>query len=112
MAKRSDHYREAVWTLLQDGQWHSILDLIQIGGVRAAARIHELRHEEGRRVLNRVVEGKSAYRYTCQCGPLPEDGPAACCELCRPVLAELGIEAEPQREEHQARQLGLFWRVA
>jgi hypothetical protein len=43
MPRKSNDYRHAVWEVLQDGAWHSALDLVQVGGLRFAARIHELR---------------------------------------------------------------------
>ena len=100
---KTSHFREAVWTLLQDGAWHSILDLIQVGGVRAAARVHELRHEDRRRIVQRTVDGKSAYRYICDCGPV--DAPENC-DRCRPILRELGIAfEEPAPEEPPKRHI-------
>ena len=118
MPRKSNDYRAAVWAVLQDGEWHSALELVQVGGLRFAARIHELRHEGGHRVLCRVVDSRSSYRWTCDCGPLPEDpGPEVpYCPRCRAVLEELaGPRAEPAPEPatekpntNHAEQLALF----
>lgn len=120
MPRKSNDYRAAVWAVLQDGAWHSALDLVQVGGLRFAARIHELRHDDGHRILNQVVDSRSAYRWTCECGPLPnpdEPGPEVpFCDRCRAVLAEMAGESKPAapgpaaetKPENHSEQLLLF----
>jgi hypothetical protein len=105
---KTSHYREAVWQLLQDGQWHSILDMIQVGGVRAAARVHELRHEENRRIVNRVIDGKSEYRYLCQCGPLPAEPTedVLFCPDCRTELEAMGFAVPKPTTDQPEQHIG------
>lgn len=120
MPRKSNENRQRVWELLLDGKWHSGLELVEVGGMRAPARVHELRHEESRRILCRVVDSKSAYRYVCDCGPLPEGlsaFDAKTCPACRAAMAELrdamGYDGDPVVEERKpelapAGQLPLF----
>lgn len=96
MPKRSNDYRAAVWAILSDGRWHSALELIEVGGIRAGARVHELRRgEDGgpcRRILCTVRDSVSRYRWTCDCGPLPANPDPALvpfCPACRAALAEV-----------------------
>lgn len=90
MSRRSSDYRAAVWALLSDGGWHSGLELVSVGGMRAPARVHELRHEDGHRILCRVVDSCSEYRWTCECGPLADGADLSTvktCPACREAMA-------------------------
>ena len=60
--ERRRNNRAAVWALLQDGAWHSGAELVGVGGLRFGARIHELRHDQGARIVSRVEGGFSSYR--------------------------------------------------
>jgi hypothetical protein len=116
MARKSHDNRAAVLELLADHQWHSGPELVEVGGMRAGARVHELRRgEDGgpkRRILCRVVDSESRYRWTCDCGP-GEPGQAGVpdCPVCReawsgePAPASAAPTLEPASDPVQ---LGLF----
>ena len=60
--RRRRSNRDRVRQALADGAWHTAAELVEIGGLRFGARVHELRHAEGCNVEVRVEGGASAYR--------------------------------------------------
>lgn len=93
----------AVLMLLSDRHWHSIHELIGVGGVRAGSRIHELRRgEDGgplRRILCRMVGASSEYRLVCACGPIAKDleREPTWCPACREAVREMASDLDAQR---------------
>lgn len=65
-----DCMQDRVHELMLDGQWHNTLELVRWGGIRASARLWELR-KAGMIVEKRKIPDSTMYEYRLMQETLP-----------------------------------------